>query len=108
MNVNRNRLAICLALILAAPLGAKPLDVFKDCDVCPEMIELPMGEFIMGAPDDEFRSAISFDKETKPSCSTLPTRLMSRTTKDLRSRLLSMFGLRWGRMRSLSMNGWHA
>lgn len=37
---------------------AEPLDVFRDCDVCPEMIELPMGSFIMGAPPDEFRRNI--------------------------------------------------
>ena len=34
---------------------AEPLRVFQDCDVCPEMIELPMGAFVMGAPPDEFR-----------------------------------------------------
>jgi formylglycine-generating enzyme required for sulfatase activity len=26
---------------------------FKDCDVCPEMVELPTGTFMMGSPDDE-------------------------------------------------------
>ena len=26
---------------------------FKDCDVCPEMIALPAGTFMMGSPDDE-------------------------------------------------------
>jgi sulfatase modifying factor 1 len=26
---------------------------FKDCDVCPEMAELPIGTFMMGSPDDE-------------------------------------------------------
>jgi formylglycine-generating enzyme required for sulfatase activity/DNA-binding winged helix-turn-helix (wHTH) protein len=26
---------------------------FKDCDVCPEMVELPSGEFMMGSPEDE-------------------------------------------------------
>jgi formylglycine-generating enzyme required for sulfatase activity len=37
---------------------AEPLDIFRDCDVCPEMIELPLGEFVMGAPDDEFRQLV--------------------------------------------------
>jgi formylglycine-generating enzyme required for sulfatase activity len=37
------------------PEEIAPLQVFRDCDVCPEMIALPMGEFMMGAPDDEFR-----------------------------------------------------
>ena len=44
-----------LAVALAAPLRADPLDTFRDCDVCPEMIELPMGDFVMGAPIDELR-----------------------------------------------------
>ena len=29
---------------------AEPFERFRDCDVCPEMVELPLGEFIMGAP----------------------------------------------------------
>jgi formylglycine-generating enzyme required for sulfatase activity len=34
--------------------GAKETAVtFKDCDVCPEMIELPAGAFMMGSPKDE-------------------------------------------------------
>lgn len=33
--------------------NAAPLDTFRDCDVCPEMIELPLGEFVMGAPEGE-------------------------------------------------------
>jgi formylglycine-generating enzyme required for sulfatase activity len=31
----------------------QPLDVFKECSVCPEMIVVPSGEFIMGAPESE-------------------------------------------------------
>ena len=30
-----------------------PGSTFKDCDACPEMIELPPGEFMMGSPVDE-------------------------------------------------------
>jgi formylglycine-generating enzyme required for sulfatase activity len=41
--------------VVATHAQAKPLEVFRDCDVCPEMIELPLGEFVMGAPKDEFR-----------------------------------------------------
>jgi formylglycine-generating enzyme required for sulfatase activity len=26
---------------------------FKDCDVCPEMVEIPTGEYMMGSPEDE-------------------------------------------------------
>jgi formylglycine-generating enzyme required for sulfatase activity len=28
-------------------------DVFRDCDVCPEMVALPAGQFLMGSPDGE-------------------------------------------------------
>ena len=35
----------------------KPLDTFRDCEACPEMVVLPLGEFLMGAPADEGRRA---------------------------------------------------
>jgi len=28
---------------------------FRDCDVCPDMVELPLGEFMMGSPENERR-----------------------------------------------------
>src|SRR4051794_8205884 len=31
----------------------KPKDSFKECDVCPEMVVVPKGTFIMGTPADE-------------------------------------------------------
>ena len=31
----------------------KPGDIFQDCDVCPEMVVLPAGEFMMGSPPNE-------------------------------------------------------
>ena len=31
----------------------EPLDLFKECSVCPEMVVVPSGEFIMGAPESE-------------------------------------------------------
>jgi len=34
------------------------LDVFKECDVCPEMIVMPMGSFMMGASEGESWAAI--------------------------------------------------
>lgn len=37
-----------------------PLERFRDCAKCPEMIVLPLGEFMMGAPDDEFRAIAYF------------------------------------------------
>jgi formylglycine-generating enzyme required for sulfatase activity len=33
--------------------AVRPLDMFKECDLCPEMIVIPVGEFIMGAPATE-------------------------------------------------------
>jgi formylglycine-generating enzyme required for sulfatase activity len=36
-----------------APGGDPPFDVFKDCDVCPEMVALPGGTFTMGSPRNE-------------------------------------------------------
>jgi len=43
-------LANTSAVTTAAP-SLRP--TVKDCDVCPEMVELPAGEFMMGSPDDE-------------------------------------------------------
>ena len=40
----------------------KPLDMFKECDLCPEMIVIPAGDFIMGAPATEEDS----DDEERP------------------------------------------
>jgi formylglycine-generating enzyme required for sulfatase activity/DNA-binding SARP family transcriptional activator len=44
----------------ASPAGSRAVTVtqipgptFKDCDICPEMVELPAGEFMMGSPQDE-------------------------------------------------------
>jgi formylglycine-generating enzyme required for sulfatase activity len=50
---------VSLALLPISTGTAAPLDVFKDCDVCPEMIELPLGAFVMGAPKDEFRNNLT-------------------------------------------------
>lgn len=48
---------LSLPLLLSAPARAdKDLaagHVFKDCPACPEMVVLPAGSFVMGAPDDE-------------------------------------------------------
>ena len=50
--------SVALAILSISASLAEPLDTFRDCDVCPEMIELPMGSFVMGAPDDEFRRGV--------------------------------------------------
>jgi len=41
--------------IVSRPVSGAPeaATTFRDCDACPEMIELPAGEFKMGSPDNE-------------------------------------------------------
>ena len=36
-----------------APATHQPGDTFKDCDVCPEMVVIPAGQFMMGSPPYE-------------------------------------------------------
>ena len=48
---------------LQAGVSADELRTFTDCPECPEMIELPLGEFMMGAPDDEFRTVVYFTEQ---------------------------------------------
>ena len=36
-----------------APGVQQAIRTFKDCDVCPEMVELPVGAFMMGSPEHE-------------------------------------------------------
>ena len=40
---------------LSAPAerALKPRDIFKECSICPEMVVIPSGEFIMGSPASE-------------------------------------------------------
>jgi sulfatase modifying factor 1 len=37
----------------AAAVAQSPRPTFKDCDICPDMVELPPGAFTMGSPEDE-------------------------------------------------------
>ena len=37
---------------ISQPQSAKPGTVFKDCDVCPEMVVISAGSFMMGSPPD--------------------------------------------------------
>ncbi|ACE84113.1 formylglycine-generating enzyme family protein [Cellvibrio japonicus] len=39
--------------IFAAEKFPRPGTLLKDCDVCPEIVVLPAGSYIMGTPDDE-------------------------------------------------------
>jgi formylglycine-generating enzyme required for sulfatase activity len=43
------------------PNGLSPLAVFQECEVCPEMIVLPLGQFVMGGPPGESRLNIHWD-----------------------------------------------
>ncbi|CAN1502137.1 COG1262 Uncharacterized conserved protein [Paracoccaceae bacterium] len=47
----------------ASTLNAEPLGVFRDCDVCPEMIELPVGDFMMGARHGEWIANIQITED---------------------------------------------
>ncbi len=35
-------------------VGGSERRILKDCDICPEMVELPAGEFMMGSPPEEW------------------------------------------------------
>ncbi|MEP5758118.1 MAG: formylglycine-generating enzyme family protein [Litoreibacter sp.] len=41
--------------------GLKPLEMFQECGTCPEMIVLPLGDFLMGGPPGESRNNINWD-----------------------------------------------
>jgi formylglycine-generating enzyme required for sulfatase activity len=43
---------LAVAMVLAASAIAGP-PTFKDCRDCPEMVVIPAGSFVMGAPEDE-------------------------------------------------------
>lgn len=48
--------------IFASTATAEPFNSFRDCDACPEMIELPLGEFLMGSPLGEQQSGFRWQK----------------------------------------------
>lgn len=43
-----------VARVLADDSAMTPLQHFRDCDVCSEMVVLPAGEYMMGATEEEF------------------------------------------------------
>ncbi|MBJ7533546.1 hypothetical protein JDN40_05435, partial [Rhodomicrobium vannielii ATCC 17100] len=36
--------------------GLRAGDIFKECDICPEMVMIPAGRFLMGSPPGEKRA----------------------------------------------------
>lgn len=52
-----------VAVVPSAPAKPGPVRMFRDCDDCPEMVELPAGEFRMGAPDSE---SVGGNREEQP------------------------------------------
>ena len=50
--------------------GAAAGERFRDCDACPEMVVVPAGTFLMGAPESEARS---FDDERPAHAVTVPS-----------------------------------
>lgn len=55
------RLLPVLIFCLTSPAHGDPLEHFSECSVCPEMVELPLGSFMMGAQPNEIRRAWIFD-----------------------------------------------
>jgi formylglycine-generating enzyme required for sulfatase activity len=51
--------AATVASVVIAPLSSnrerllKPKDSFRECNLCPEMVVMPSGKFIMGSPENE-------------------------------------------------------
>jgi formylglycine-generating enzyme required for sulfatase activity len=43
-------------LSLEREAGLRPGDIFKECDICPEMVMIPAGRFLMGSPPGEKRA----------------------------------------------------
>jgi len=43
-----------------------PFEIFQECDVCPEMIVLPMGSFVMGAPLEQSELIYRLWNKTEP------------------------------------------
>jgi formylglycine-generating enzyme required for sulfatase activity len=50
-----------LPIATTDPSELAPLDLFQECDACPEMIVLPLGSFTMGGPPGESRRNIHWD-----------------------------------------------
>ena len=44
--------ALATAIVVAAS-DARAAETFRDCEVCPEMVVIPPGEFVMGSPESE-------------------------------------------------------
>ena len=50
----KNYILPILTACIYTNVQAEPFDIFQDSDVCPEMVEMPLGDFLMGTPQSEF------------------------------------------------------
>ncbi len=53
---------LAVAALVLVPVGATAQavgEVFRDCDVCPEMVLVPAGSFTMGSPETEEEGSVS-------------------------------------------------
>lgn len=62
------RFKLCGAMLISATAAwaedpippTTPLETFRDCTACPEMVVMPPGSFMMGATDEESRNPFDF------------------------------------------------
>ncbi len=53
---NRATTSFAVAVVGGGSARVPPGEGFRDCDVCPLMVSVPGGSFVMGAPESEFES----------------------------------------------------
>lgn len=62
----------------------KPRDSFRECAVCPELVVLPAGSFMMGSPEDEWgRMDDEIQREVRRMLAPCPARRGFRITRTL-------------------------
>lgn len=58
--------AACQPHAEATPARPEPAHAFRDCPDCPDMIAIPAGSFVMGAPDSEPKGRYRFEGPQRP------------------------------------------